>query len=143
MQNTPGTRGWSRLRDRTLAVAKNRAKMTFFSGKKNLPKKNIFGGNISSSYAKILGETNFHAREFPRSGWKVEGGEKEEKSKWKQWTASLRPTPCVAHASTPGPKFKITFKMIKRLKFKIKPYLGDICLLQENLKWPPIFKMAL
>ena len=28
ISNTPGTRGWSRLRDRTLAVAKNRAKMT-------------------------------------------------------------------------------------------------------------------
>ena len=24
--------------------------------------------DISSSYAKILGETNFHAREIPRSG---------------------------------------------------------------------------
>ena len=34
--NTPGTRGWSRLRDRTLAVAKNRAKMTFFSGGKKI-----------------------------------------------------------------------------------------------------------
>ena len=63
--NTPGTRGWSRLRDRTLAVAK----MTFFSGvKKKLPKKNIFFLHISSSYAKILGETNFHAREIPQSG---------------------------------------------------------------------------
>ena len=67
--NTPGTRGWSRLRDRTLAVAKNRAKMTFFSGGgEKLPKKNIFFLHISSSYAKILGETNFHAREIPRSG---------------------------------------------------------------------------
>ena len=26
--NTPGTRGWSRLRDRTLAVPKNRAKIS-------------------------------------------------------------------------------------------------------------------
>ena len=66
--------------------------------------------HISSSYAKILGETNFHAREIPRSGWKVEGGEEEEKkrkkekSRWKQWPASLRPSPRVAHASTPGPK---------------------------------------
>ena len=41
--NTPGTRGWSRLRDRTLAVAKNRAKMTIFSGaKKNYLKKIFF-----------------------------------------------------------------------------------------------------
>ena len=65
---TPGSRGWSRLRDRMLAVAKNRAKMTFFSGGlKKLPKK-ILLLHISSSYAKILGETNFHAREIPRSG---------------------------------------------------------------------------
>ena len=31
--NTPGTRGWSRLRDRTLAVPKNRAKISFFRKK--------------------------------------------------------------------------------------------------------------
>ena len=88
--------------------------MTFFSGaKKNYLKKNIFSLHISSSYAKILGETNFHAREIPRSGWKVEGGERrkkkkkkeeKEKSRWKQWPASLRQPPRVAHASTPGPK---------------------------------------
>ena len=29
-KNTPGTRGWSRLRDRTLAVQKKRAKICFF-----------------------------------------------------------------------------------------------------------------
>ena len=63
MGNTPGTRGWSRLRDRTLAVAK----MTFFLGGKKLPKKDIFFLDIPSSYAKILGETNFHAWEIPRS----------------------------------------------------------------------------
>ena len=28
--NTPGTRGWSRLRNRTLAVQKKRAKISFF-----------------------------------------------------------------------------------------------------------------
>ena len=66
--NTPGTAGGPGGRDRTLAVAKNRAKMTFFSGGEKLPKKNIFFLHISSSYAKILGETNFHAREIPRSG---------------------------------------------------------------------------
>ena len=33
---------------------------------------------ISSSYAKILGETNFHTREIPRSGSKAEA-EKERK----------------------------------------------------------------
>ena len=39
--------------------------------------------HISSSYAKILGETNFHTREFPRVGQK----QKTE-----------------AHAKPPGPK---------------------------------------
>ena len=32
--------------------------------------------HISSSYAKILGETNFRTREFPRSGSKAKDGEK-------------------------------------------------------------------
>ena len=39
--------------------------------------------HISSSYAKILGETNFHAREIPRSGSKAEDKteEKEERER--------------------------------------------------------------
>ena len=32
--------------------------------------------DISSSYAKILGETNFHTREIPRSGSKPKDGER-------------------------------------------------------------------
>ena len=40
--------------------------------------------HISSSYAKILGETNFHAREIPRSGWKVEGGKEKERKRKKE-----------------------------------------------------------
>ena len=41
--NTPGTAGGPGGRDRTLAVAKNRAKMTFFlGGKKITPKKYFF-----------------------------------------------------------------------------------------------------
>ena len=39
-------------------------------------KKNI---TISSSYAKILGKTNFHTQEFPRSGSKAKDGEKKIK----------------------------------------------------------------
>ena len=35
--------------------------------------------HISSSYAKILGETNFHTWEIPRSGSKAEDGEEEKK----------------------------------------------------------------
>ena len=37
--------------------------------------------HISSSYAKILGETIFYAREIPRSGSKAKDGEKKEKEK--------------------------------------------------------------
>ena len=68
MGNTPGTAGGPGGRDRTLAVAKNRAKMTFLSGgKKNYPKKIFFFLHISSSYTKILGETH---RRFPEVGEK-------------------------------------------------------------------------
>ena len=37
--------------------------------------------HISSSYAKILGETNFHTREFPRSRSKAKDGEKEKEER--------------------------------------------------------------
>ena len=37
--------------------------------------------HISSSYAKILGETNFHTREIPRSGSKAKDGEKKKRKK--------------------------------------------------------------
>ena len=37
--------------------------------------------HISSSYAKILGETNFHTREIPQSGSKAEDGERGEKER--------------------------------------------------------------
>ena len=41
-------------------------------------------GDIPSSYAEILGETNFQPREFPRSGWKAEGVERKRKKKKKK-----------------------------------------------------------
>ena len=48
LKNTPGTAGGPGGRDRTLAVAKNLAKMTFFFwGGKKLPNKNIFFLHIS------------------------------------------------------------------------------------------------
>ena len=37
--------------------------------------------HISSSYAKILGETNFHTREIPQSGSKAKEGEKRKKER--------------------------------------------------------------
>ena len=56
--NTSGTRGESGSRDRTLAVKrrKKRPKISFFCKNKNYNKK-IFFLHISSSYAKIFGET--------------------------------------------------------------------------------------
>ena len=39
--------------------------------------------HISSSYAKILGETNFHAWEIHGSGSKAEDGEKRERERAK------------------------------------------------------------
>ena len=68
--NTPGTAGGPGDRHRTLAVkSRKTAKKSVFFRKKNkfTPKKIFFILHISSSYAKILGETNFHAREIPRS----------------------------------------------------------------------------
>ena len=81
--NPPETRGWSRLRYRTLAGAKNRAKITFFSGEKKLPNKKYFFLHISSSYAKTLGEKLFRTWEIPRSGSKAEDGGKREKDRKK------------------------------------------------------------
>ena len=37
--------------------------------------------HISSSYAKILGETNFRTREIPQSGSKAKDGEKRKREK--------------------------------------------------------------
>ena len=72
--NTLRTRGGPGVRDRTLSVNK-----LFFRKKSKNYLKNIFL-RTSSSYAKILGETNFHAREIPRSGLKAkDGGEKRKK----------------------------------------------------------------
>ena len=61
--NTPGTAGGPGSRDRTLAIQLKIARKSFFSSKKiKINKKSIFFLHISSSYAKILGETNVHTR---------------------------------------------------------------------------------
>ena len=77
MCNTPGTRGGSKLRDRTLAVPKKRAKISFFRKKIKIII-NFF--DIPFSYAKLLGETNFQPREFPRSGSKAKDGKEKKKN---------------------------------------------------------------
>ena len=53
--NTPGTRGWSRLRDRTLAVKsrKIKQKSAFVKQNLNLKKNNFSFFDIPSCYAKI------------------------------------------------------------------------------------------
>ena len=79
-ENTAGTAGGPGGRDRTLVVKswKIAWKSPFFR-KKNKNYLNFFFLNISSSYAKIFGETNFRAREIPQSGSKAKDGEKKEK----------------------------------------------------------------
>ena len=67
--NTPRTRGGPGSHDQTLAVKrrKNARTLAFFL-------------LISSSFAKILGETDFQPREFTRSGSKAKDeGKKERK----------------------------------------------------------------
>ena len=65
---------------------KNALKSTFFHTKnKNYVLFNLFL-DIPSSYAKVLGETNFQPREFPRSGSKAKVGEKKKKRKRRRKT---------------------------------------------------------
>ena len=71
-KNTQGTAGDPGDREKL----KKRTRISFFLRKKN---KITFFLHISSSYAKILGETNFHTREFPRSGSKAKDGKRQRK----------------------------------------------------------------
>ena len=82
-RNTPGTAGGPGGRDRTLAVKsrKNRRKSVFFRTKIKITPKKYFFLHISSTYAKILGETNFGTQEIPRSGSKAEDGGKKRGEK--------------------------------------------------------------
>ena len=80
--NTPGTAGGPGGRDRTLAVKSKKSlenDLFFHKKNKNYLKKIYFFA--SSSYAKILGETNFRTREIPRSGSKAKDGEKERRER--------------------------------------------------------------
>ena len=77
----------------------------------------IFLLHISSSYVKILGVTNFHTREFPRSGSKAKDGEKKEKRKKEErpkvgnnnGQLRIATPPRVAHAKPPRPKSQFQF----------------------------------
>ena len=60
--------------------------------------------HISSSYAKMLEETNFQPREFPRSGSKVKDIEEEEgKLVITMASYALQMPPQVAHVKPSGP----------------------------------------
>ena len=85
LKNTPGTAGGPGGRDRMLAVKSKKTleNQHFFVKKSNLSKTNIFL-HISSSYAKILGETNFRTREIPRSVSKAKDGEKKKRKREKK-----------------------------------------------------------
>ena len=49
----------------------------------------------------------------------------EEENRWKQWPASLRPPPRVAHPSTPGPKSSLLFGAKMSAKFPM-PYVRNL-----------------
>merc|ERR1711892_1092867 len=111
--NTPGTAGGPGGRDRTLAVAKNRAKMTFFSGgKKNYLKKIFFFCIYLLVMPKYWVKNYFAHGRFSEVGQKQKTEKKKrEKERKKErklviTMAKLR----MAHASThgarkpPGPK---------------------------------------
>ena len=53
---------------------------------------------------KYGGKQIFSHGSFPEVVKSRRRRKKKEKSRWKQWPASLRPPPRVVHASTPGPK---------------------------------------
>ena len=56
--------------------------------------------DIPSIYSKILGETNFHAREIPQRGWKAEGvGKRKKKVGENNGLLRFRPPLREAHAS--------------------------------------------
>ena len=70
---------------------KKRPKIIFFFLKKSKLPYKIFFLHISSTYAKILGETNFQPREIPRSGLKAKDGEKKERKRDRKLVITMAP----------------------------------------------------
>ena len=80
--------------------------------------------HISSSYAKILGEINFHTREFPRSGSKAKDGEKRKRERAKvgdSWLHGAR--------KPPGPKIQ---KVVDPGILDPRKYLGSKQIFRQN-----------
>merc|ERR1739838_743110 len=84
-KNTPVTAGGPGGRDRTLAVAKNRAKMTFFSGgEKNYPKKIFFFCIYLLVMPKYWVKNYFAHGRFPEVGQKQKTEKKKKKEREKE-----------------------------------------------------------
>ena len=86
-------------------------------------------------------------RKYPRSGWKAEGVErkKEEKSRWKQWPASLpSATTCGAH-KLPGPIMLLIYLNHSNYIFNVLTYIhlipAPLCQIRScpsyNYYYPP------
>ena len=90
---------------------KKRLKISFFYCKKMKLPPNISFSHISSSYAKILGETNFCTWEIPRSGSKAKDGEREKRKKERlndgnnNGQLRIANATSVVHAKPPGQIF--------------------------------------
>ena len=74
--------------------------------------------HISSSYAKILGETKFQPREFPRSGSKTKDVEREKERKGEKVSVNngqLRITNATSGGTrkTPWPILKTLYELRK------------------------------
>ena len=63
--------------------------------------KQIFSHGVSPKWVKSRKRRRKKEKENKK---KKKVGEKKKKSRQKQWQASLRPPPWMAHTSTPGPK---------------------------------------
>ena len=94
--NTPGTRGGPGGRDQRLAVKRKNARKSVFAKNKNCLIK-YFLLHRSSSYAKILGETNFQPREFPRSGSKAKDVKEERKRDRREKVGNYNGQLCSTH----------------------------------------------
>ena len=81
-------------------MKENSSQTTNSRQKRNLIKQTeilqgLFFLHISSSHAKILGETNFHTREIPRSGSKAEDEERVKVNYYNGQYLSPEPIMCV------------------------------------------------
>ena len=85
--------------------------------------------HISSSYDKIMRETNFRTREIPQSGSKAKEGEKKKKEKERldgnnNCQLRIATPPRVAHAKPPGPTMA-SYALLRNLGWRTQSRLGQ------------------